>query len=359
MKGRNNRKIMKLFEYFKQAFNLNKMNRQLYKPQIIFLVLRGLLLFLLGLSMAELSRTMMPFIGGVSVLKFMSLLWKEFQGTPLLLTLVTMLVLIFGSTYVEAGLYALYAKVNRGDRDNLVFATGANRYFLSFLGGNILIFLFWVIASIPYVIVGSVTLTLGFVWVPIIISALLMVWKASVVSDDVGVFTAIGNSINFGKSHFWPAAVFIIVRKAILAGSSSGGGSSGGSNWTNSFNNFDTGGEFDTLPFDGGFGTGPNFRAFPEIGDVGNLVYWITTGLFTLIAIVSIVSGLIQMLFEIFFGLTTVIIYQDDWYLEPLEDEEQLDEAETLSEIESDNEEINETKVDVEDTDDPNEEVEG
>ncbi len=310
MKGRNKEKILKLFDYFKIAFELNMTHKELYKPQIIFLVLRGVLIFLAGISMVEIANAMMPFIGSVTFTKFFALTWSEFRGTPLLLFITTFLVSGFGSTYVEAGLYDLYAKINNNQTEDLSFSSSANRYFLTFLFGNILIVLFWIIASLPFLIVGLLTMTLGLVWVPIIVSALLMVWKAAVVTEETGIFDAFGKSIAFCRRNFWPTTVFIIIKSAVSTmSSSSGGGSTGNSgNIPNSFNNFNSfdDGSMNSLPFDG-----PNFSNTNAF----DFIPAIMTGFIALISIVSVLAGMVQMLFEIFFGITAVVIYQDDWSL--------------------------------------------
>ena len=313
MKGKNGKKILKLFDYFKIAFETNIHHKELYKPQIIYLLLRGLLIFLSGLTLVDLSTKMAPFVGTVSFSRFFSLMWGEFLGTPLLLVAVTMIVMLFGSTYVEAGLYYMYDKLLEDGRSEPVFATGANRYFLSFLAGNILIGLFWLVAALPYILLGLITLTLGFIWIPIIISALLMVWKASVVCDQAGVFTAIGSSLSFGKRHFVPANVFIIIRTALTNMGGGGSGNGGSSNYSSSFNDFK--GNFNAGPFNGPSGRMPGADWF-RFGEGFNIFKAIFTGIIGLISIVTVVAGMIHMLFEIFFGLTTVIIYRDDWYVE-------------------------------------------
>lgn len=321
MKGNSGKKILKLFDYFKHAFATNVNNRQLYKPQIIYLLLRGLLIFLSGLTVVELSSTMWPFVGNTDFTKFFSLLWGEFFGTPLLIMVITILVMLFGSTYVEAGLYSMYAKLASDDHAAPIFAEGANRYFLSFLGGNILIGLFWFIAFLPFILIGLLTLTLGFIWLPIIVSALLMVWKAAVVTDDKGVLHAFSASFAFGKRHFVPANVFIILRAALSSiGNGGGSGNSGSSsNITNNFN--DAGNGMNLPPFNGGGSPGfPGGPDFP-MGTMDNgfnfgIFRVIFTAVISVISLMSIIIGLIHMIFEIFFGLTTVIIYQDDWYIE-------------------------------------------
>lgn len=311
MKGRNKEKILKLFDYFKLAFALNSQHKGLYKPQIIFLILRGTLIFLAGSSLIEITSMLMPFIGNVTVTKFLALTWGEFRGTPLLLFVTTFLVAGFGSTYVEAGLYAFYAKINRDDLDDLQFAHEANKYFFTFLVGNIVIALFWLVAAIPYIIIGLVTLTLGLIWLPILVSAFLMVWKAAVVSDQVGVFEAIGKSMAFCRRNFWPTIVFIIIKGAV-SNMTTGGSSGNTGSYQNSFNSFNEfdGGSIDNMPF-----TGPDTLPFFNGANTYDILSRVMVIIVALIAIISVLVGMVHMLFEIFFGISAVIIYQDDWSL--------------------------------------------
>lgn len=309
-KALNGQKILKIFDYFKEAFRLNTSHKELYRPQITYLILRGILLLLTGLSFLEITEALLPFIGQVSVMKFFQLFWNAFKGTSLLLVATTLLVMIFGSTYVEAGLYVMYDKINRGDDDDIVFTTGANHYFFSFLLGNVIIILFWLLLLVPYVIVGALTLTLGFVWVPIIVSALLMVWKASIVTDDVSTIEAMSKSISFGKKHFIPANVFIIIQMA-LSKATSGSSSGNTSSFQNSFNASDTG--IENLPFETP-GIGPD-TTLENMIDQSYISTAIAIGT-AVISVISIVVGMIHMIFEIFFALTTLIIYQDDWAVE-------------------------------------------
>ncbi len=314
MKGNKGLKILKLFDYFKEAFAVNINNKGLYKPQLAYLVLRGILLFLSGLAITDLAATMAPFIGNVDFTKFFQLLWSEFKGTPMILMAVTTIVMLFGSTYVEAGLYGMYNKATDGEDIDGVFAPSANRYFFSFLLGNILIFIFWLIILIPYLIVGLLTLTIGLIWIPLFFSALMMVWKAALVSEDIGLIDAIKESIAFGKRHFIPATFFVILREALSRmGGSGGGGGNGTSNISNTFNNNNLGSDFGGS----GFGGGPDMgSSFLDSGFDFGIIRIIAVSGITLVSIMTIIVGAIHMIFDIFFGLTSVIIYKDDWHVE-------------------------------------------
>ena len=331
MTSQRNQKILKLFDYFKRAFSLNYQHRQLYRPQILFLILRGVLIFTAGMSLIQVTRQVTPLLQSATAMKLLSIFWKSFSSGPLVLIIVAILVSWLGSIYVEAGLYSMYAQINSGS-DDVTFTPGANRHFLPFVGGNLVIALFWILAALPYVIVGALTLTLGFTLIPIAVSALLMVWKAIIVTENVGTFEAITRSISFGRANFIPASVFIIIKNAVSR-FSSGGGSG---NYSNS-GNFNFPGSEDgagdlpisEMPFSDmpgselppAIGEGANdFVEFLQ-GDILPAIFAVVTGI---IGISSVLVGMIHMLFDIFFGLTAVIIYMDRWEVpEPVVEEPQ------------------------------------
>ncbi len=319
MKGLKFTKTLMLFDYFKRTFELNKKNKQLYTPQVLFLILKGGLLLLTFFSFLQVFDRISPLIGN-DFSKVMTLLWSTFRGVPLIMTLTTLIVLLFGSTFVEAGLYHMYALLVQGKEDHPSFMLGASKYFFPFLGGNILIFLFWVIALLPYLLVGLLTLSIGLFLIPIMVGILLITWKASLVVDDDGLFTALKNSINFGKKNFIPLGVFVVIKNAL---SSLNGGSGGGSsNFSNSYNNYNS---FNELP------NGPNLGGWNNSIDPfldGMRIVMIV--LFSIISVTTILAGLIQMLFDIFFGLCSVVIYVDKFYIP---DPDPIPEALDINEI--------------------------
>lgn len=312
MTSRNFNKILKLFDYFKDAYRINTHHKELYRPQVIFILLKGLLVFITSLTFIRIFEDM-ALLPNLQFDKFFSILWNEFKGLPLMMTLTTMVVLLFGSTFVESGLYHMYYKLTTHDTNNGHFSYGASKYFLRFLGANLLIILFWLLAFIPYLIVGAVTLTAGFVLLPIIVGVFLSVWKVSMVSDNKSISDAIGDSMRFGKKHFIPMSVLLIIRSSLT---SMGGGSSSGSSYQyNAANNTGTStGDLD-LPLN----NMPNFSGPVESLSDFDPIGFIKIFLIIIASVVSIaivVSALVHMIFEVFFGLTFTVIYVDDWALE-------------------------------------------
>jgi hypothetical protein len=325
MKGHNFSKILKLFDYFKIAFQLNLSNKQLYKPQIAFLVIRGLLIISSAFALLSIGDKMIH-LTSMDFSRFVGLFWSEFQGIPMLLTIVTILVMVLGSTYVESGLYHMFYRAYKGELTAGDFSTGAGTYFFKFLGGNILIILFWILALIPYLISGILTLTIGFTLIPIIVSTFLLVWKASLVTDQTTLGDAFKNSYRFAKTNFIPTMTFVVIKNAMtsIASGGSGGGSSNISQTTNNTNTFlqdmPSGFPSQDLPFSNGSFNYDILKLF-------------VIGITTLITVGTIITGLIQMLFNIFFGLATIVLYNEGWFLEEIT-------TETLPTLEIPNEEV-------------------
>lgn len=310
MQHRNFAKCLRLFDYFKQAYRLNCAHKELYKPQIILIVLRGFLLYLVALSFIGIYDNM-ALLPELATSKFFTIFWNEFKGIPMIITSLMILVLIFGSTYVEGGLYHLYYSSLKNNGDEDTFFIGANRNFLRFLAGNILIGLFWLIAFIPYLLVGLLTLTIGLSLIPIIVNVFLMVWKVAIVSENISIWAALNKSIRFGKANFIPAAILLILKNSIT--SLSGGGSfnpsfNGG---TGSLDSLTTQNTIESpltyIPnYSGPIDSIQEFNFLPIL----KLIFTITASLITLIIIIT---GLIQMIFNIFFGLVFTLIYVDQW----------------------------------------------
>ena len=317
MKDHNFNKILKLFDYFKVAFQLNLNNKQLYKPQIVFLVVRGLLIISSAFALLSIGDKMIH-LTSMDFNRFASLFWSEFQGVPLLLTLITLLVMVFGSTYVESGLYHMYYKAYKGELAVGDFSAGAGAYFLKFFGGNLLVILFWILALIPYLITGILTLTVGFTLIPILVSTFLLVWKASLVSDQTTLGGAFKKSYRFAKTHFIPTMTFVIIQNAMTSIASGGGGGGGGSSnisqTTNTSNTF-----FQDIP--SGFPS--QDLPFPNRFFNYETLKLVVIGITTLITVGTIITGMIQMLFNIFFGLTTIVIYNEGWLIEDAIEEAQ------------------------------------
>lgn len=315
MNNGNYNKFLKLFDYFKQAYRVNREHKELYKPQVYLILLRALLILAVIFSFLGIFEDMFM-LPDLTLRKFASVFMNQFVGTPLLMLLISIIVLLFGTTFVEAGLYNMYYKRITADETNDHFMYGATKYFFPFLGGNIIIGLCWMIAIVPYVIAGFLTLFIGFSLIPLIINIFLMVWKVSIVSDNKGIFVALGNSFAFGKKHFLPAGVYLIIVGSLS--SVGGGGSSGSFNssgWQQS-NNYNGGGSISPLPDD----SSNWFIRWLEESDPFQVFKTLAIIISVIITITVVVSSLIQMIFDIYFGLVTTITYLNDWQIECAEE---------------------------------------
>lgn len=311
MKDKNFSKILSLFDYFKKAYRINTVHHELYRPQIFLIIFRALLFLITAMAFIRIFDRM-ALLPALSEGKWFDIFWNEFMGLPMMSLIATLLIGLLGSTYVEGGLYHMYFKRINADTDNDHFNYGASRYFLRILLGNLLIILFWIIALIPYLLVGALTLFAGFTLIPVLVSVFMMTWKAAMVSEDLPLFDAIGRSFSFGKRHFLPASFLVILRGCLttLAGSSSSGSGSG---WNMSNQNTSSGLNNGTLDMPGDI---PRFSGpVDSIDNVDwvSLVRIILMVAASVVTVIFIVAGLIQMVFDIFFGLTITIIYLEDW----------------------------------------------
>lgn len=307
MKGQNFNKIIKLFDYFKQAYRINILHKELYKPQVMLILLKGLFTFLTIASFVQLSKNMIH-LTGLDFSKFFKVFMGEFLGLPFIIILGALIITLFGSTYVESGLYSMYHTFVADTRNDKDFITLANKYFPRFLFGNILIILFWILAIIPYFILGAVSLSIGFSLIPIIVSAFLMVWKVAIVSKNIATIDAIKESVGFCKRHFIPSITLMILSRGLTTLNS---GSSSGASWQNSYSNIGQLGDqpsLETMPSNGFNG---NF--FDSNVDVSRIVEIALYASATIFAIMTILYGLIHMIFDIFFGLVFTCVYVDNW----------------------------------------------
>lgn len=309
MKGKNFSKILSLFDYFKKAYRINTGHHELYRPQIFLVIIKALLFLITAMAFIRIFDRM-ALLPALSEGKWFDIFWNEFTGLPMMSLTATILIGLLGSAYVEGGLYHMYFKRISGDTENDHFSYGAGRYFLRILLGNLLIILFWIIALIPYLLVGALTLFAGFTLIPVLVSVFMMTWKAAMVSEDLPLFDAIGRSFSFGKRHFLPASFLVILRGCLttLAGGSNGSGS--GWNMSNQNTSSGLNGTLD-VPGDIPRFSGP----VDSIDNVDwvSLVRIILIVAASVVTLIFIVAGLIQMVFDIFFGLTITIIYLEDW----------------------------------------------
>jgi hypothetical protein len=299
--------VAKLFDYFKLAFHLNNENRRLYLPQIVLIFLKAGLYLVFGVYLYRLMVSFGDSGFSWEIIKssFKSLVWR-IGGIILFASLAAIV--------VEAGLFNMYKIcIQKGKYEYGAFSEGVRKNFIRFLLADFLMILAWMLMLIPYIIIGVLSLFAGFVLIPLLISIFTIMWKASMVVEDVFVIEGLKRGFRFAKRHFVSLSVLVILKAAFLSvqgGGSSGGGSASGSsanlsNWNWSSQKY--GATFTDKAMDGFKISDMSFHeAYMQA------LSYIKIGFYILIPIVGIaiiVASLIRMVFEIFFGLATFIMY--------------------------------------------------
>lgn len=292
-------KIALIFDYMKKAFRLNADNKGLYRPIVLLILLKATFFIIFGVMLYNFTLSLEDAI----------LDWEFFAnfGIKTVGGLLLMMVVVgIGSLIVEAGLYNMYRFVlEEGPLQQGVFSYGIRKYFWKFLFVNILVFIFWLLILIPYIIVGFVTLFIGFVLVPLIVSVFTIMWKIIIVVDGLGIMDSLKKSIRFAKQNFVPLTALIIIKQAFSA-FGSGGGSTGGN--SSKFIN-DSRNEF--MPVEGIENINPD-AAFREF--FTEALPFIKAAFYIMIPVITIaivITSLIKMVFEVFFNLTLFVMYME------------------------------------------------
>ncbi|HYE11766.1 MAG TPA: hypothetical protein VEF53_16495, partial [Patescibacteria group bacterium] len=230
-------RLLLIFDYFKEAFHINKQNKALYKPQIALIAVDVLIILLVGISVyswigIENIRTLTE-MGSSEILGFV--LNQGFKVIAIILAYALI------SVILEAGLLNMYKKaVTQGYTEPGDFREGLSKYFVKLLLGKLLIFLCYIPALPFYLLIGIITLTVGLAVIPIVVGVFLTMWKVSLVMNDVGIIEALKDSFQFAKRNFMPLTVLQIIHWAFARGVSGGGGGGGGGNFnlpnTNGYN---------------------------------------------------------------------------------------------------------------------------
>ncbi|HEY5561693.1 MAG TPA: hypothetical protein VIK72_08065 [Clostridiaceae bacterium] len=286
-------KIYLIFDYFKKAFHINQANKKIYRPQIALIIVKTLILIVCGL-------TIYSYIGNNRFSDYNANNWFGFIIYSVLVIALLLIILGIISVLVESGLYNMYKmcvinnEIKPGD-----FKEGIRKYFFKFLLGDILIALAWIIIFIPYIIVGTITLTIGLAVIPIAINILLTMWKVSIVINDNDLIKAFKDSFSFAKKNFIPLTVLQMIHWAFVKGtySSSTGTSyvSNAGNYYSSFNNKTFGTDYNLNP--------------PSIETVVKTAKIVCAILIPIVSIANIVALIMNMIFEVFFTLVIFITY--------------------------------------------------
>lgn len=291
-------KILLVFDYFKETFNLNKQNKTLYGPQIALIAVKVLMIVFIGIGIYK-------WIGIENINELTSMQGREIfefvlsQGLKVLL-----IVLLYAgiSVLVEAGLLNMYKKVvTQGYTEGADFREGISKYFLRLLAGELLILLCYIIASPFYLIIGLITLTVGLTVIPILASIFLTMWKVSLVMNDNGLFASIGDSFRFAKRNFLPLAFLQVIHFAFSQGASSGGGGGGGGN-------VNLPSDSQNLPSDSFLDNPGVQQGMEEVIKIFKIALAV---IIPIVAVATIGASIIAMLFEVFFSLSLFVAYKN------------------------------------------------
>jgi hypothetical protein len=296
-------KLVLIFDYFKEAFHINKKNKSLYKPQIALIAVRVFIALFIGIGVYNWVA-----IGNITSMTTMRpdqiLSFALSQGFKLI---AIMLAYALISVIVESVLLNMYKKAVTQDHTDLGdFKEGITKYFLKLLLGEVLLILCYILLLPFYLLLGVVTLTVGLTVIPIVIGIFLTMWKISLVMNDIGIFVAAKDSFSFAKRNFIPLAVLQIIHWAFSNGVNSGGGSGGSGNISNAgnFNN----------NFGEGFGN--EFYNMPGMMEVIRIIKLVIAILLPIISIAIILGSIIAMIFEVFFSLALFVAYKNDFKVE-------------------------------------------
>lgn len=202
-------KVLMIFDYLKDTFEINRRNRTLYKPQIVLAVLKSAAVLLLGIFVYFFYNGMLNNHSSFDSPNIMVIV--------VIMVLIALLLAIFWlvSVLFQAGLYFMYYRaVAQGSTQTKDFWQGVRRFFLKFLAIDLLTFAAWIPFLFLYLIVGFLTLGVGFAIIPILLTVFLGLWKISIVSDNCGVFDALKNGFRFGAKFFIPYTLFVIISLA-------------------------------------------------------------------------------------------------------------------------------------------------
>ncbi|SHI37936.1 hypothetical protein SAMN02745751_00186 [Dethiosulfatibacter aminovorans DSM 17477] len=290
--------VARLFDYFKDAFHLNVENRKLYMPQIILILVKTCIFLAFGIFIYQVivSFEYTGFSENVIKDAVFGLAWW-IAGMILLG--------IIGGIVIEAGLFNMYRVcIYERELRSGEFFEGVRKNFLKFLLADFIMLIVWLLIFIPYIIIGVLSLLTGFVLIPLMISVFTIMWKVSMAVDDVFVIEGFKRGFHFAVEHFIPLSVLVIIRESFLNLGNGSWKSNSRSSSSNSSSNF-----MDDLPID---------IEPPDItvhqGYLKALPY-IKIGFYVMLPVISIaviVGSLVRMVFQIFFGLASFIMYADN-----------------------------------------------
>lgn len=289
-------KLGLIFDYFKEAFHLNKQNKALYKPQIALILVKVLLLVLVGVGIYS-------WIGTNNIYAMMGM--QDWDIIRFVLGLGLKLILILAvysllSVLLDAGLLNMYKKtVLQGYTEPGDFKEGVSKYFFRLLAGEVLLCICYLLCLPFYLILGLVTLTVGLTLIPAVASIFLTMWKISMVMNDSTIFTALKDSFRFAKNNFFPLAVLQVIHWSFVSGAAGRG--SGNFNFPNNTNMEE--GVLDELH------QLPNMDYVLET--MARVFKMVIAILIPVVSIAVVVASVIIMVFEVFFSLALFVAYKN------------------------------------------------
>lgn len=290
-------RVYSIFDYFKEAFHINRSNKNIYRPQFMFIGIRLLMIIGMGIWVYSwIDEININTFTGKDALYFV---------IPYIITLVLVLI-AYGiiSVIIEAGLYNMYKKaVLLGKCEKVDFSEGVRKYFFKFFLGKIIIFLAWVVISPIYLITGVITLSLGFTLIPLLVDIFLTMWKISLVMNDSKIFDAFKDSFKFAKLNLFPLSILQIIHWAFVKGISSGSTGGNFGNIGNTFNYKNNASNF-PIPFND-----IDIDMEQVVNIVLKIIKIVIAVLIPVITIATLAAALVKMLFEVFFSLVLFIAY--------------------------------------------------
>lgn len=267
-----------IFDYFKEAFHINRKNKALYYPQISLIFIKLLIFIFFGVNIYT-------SIGKINKSNLLDFIIQN--GLIFLIVLVAYWIL---SVIIESGLYSMYKECIINDSlSKKDFFYGVNKYSFKFLIGKLIIF-FAFIAFLPlYIILGLITMTIGFTAVILVFKIFFSMWKVSIVVDNAGILQSFKNSFQFARNNFIPLLTLQLIHFAFM--NTTNRGTIPGNSFSNNSN---------------------NLKISNNKIDIEQIIRVVKISLGILIPVISfaiVITALIKMVFDIFFSLSLFVAY--------------------------------------------------
>ncbi len=210
---KNNSKFIQLMDYFKTTFKFLIENKGILRPIIFFILSRTVVAMIFVLSLLPTITNLREIVqiinkSGSGIGPDLKPIINQLVGLPLIAFIALIIISTFGFTLLEAKLYINYAKIIPNTTNK---SKGLIRTFLAFLLANIIIMIAWIVLAVPYVIVGIVSLSIGFALIPFLVDVLLLYYKGIYVVSDKNIFSSLGASIKFAWKNLLLSAILQLI----------------------------------------------------------------------------------------------------------------------------------------------------